>query len=75
MGSDFTDRWQPKVSGSKKSGPQSSQLFRSGNQKASKNVSSFYVTKFLEYVTNCDLWRMCNRLGKVVDVFISNKKS
>lgn len=38
-------------------------------------IHSFYVTKFQETILPSDMWRACSQLGKVVDVFISNKKS
>lgn len=39
------------------------------------DVKSFYVTNFPESILPSDMWRACSRLGRVTDVFISNKKS
>lgn len=75
MASSFTDRWRPNESGLKNSGSQQLKNVMNGNQRLSKGISSFYVTNFPDYVVRSDLWRMCNRFGKVVDVFISSKKS
>lgn len=50
-------------------------LSREGNRFSSKDITSFYVTNFPKYVLMCDLWRACNQIGKVIDVFISSKKS
>lgn len=36
---------------------------------------SFYVTDFPESILPFDMWRVCSQLGKVVDVFISDKNS
>lgn len=49
--------------------------FQNGDRISNKDVSSFYITKFSDLVLSSDLWRVCNRIGKVVDVFISNIKS
>lgn len=45
------------------------------NYHVSPNATSFYVTNFLDYIISSNLWRACNRIGKVVDVFISNNRS
>ena len=41
----------------------------------SLDVSSFYITNFLESVQVSDMWRVCACLGKVMDMFISKKLS
>ncbi|GJV65037.1 RNA-directed DNA polymerase, eukaryota [Tanacetum coccineum] len=41
-----------------------------------RNISkSFFITNFPEFTTSKDLWGLCQMYGKVVDVFISNRKS
>ena len=45
------------------------------NHHVSSNVTSFFVTNVLDSVLLNDLWHACDRIGKFVDVFISNKKS
>nr|GEZ62037.1 hypothetical protein [Tanacetum cinerariifolium] len=40
------------------------------------NISkSFFITNFSEVTTSKDLWGLCQMYGKVVDVFIPNRKS
>lgn len=39
------------------------------------DIQSFYITNFSESVLPSDLWRVCGRLGKIVDVFVSKKQS
>ncbi|CAI9294632.1 unnamed protein product [Lactuca saligna] len=38
-------------------------------------ISSFFITNFPDSVQVVDLWRVCGRLGKMVDAFISTKLS
>nr|GFB70930.1 hypothetical protein CTI12_AA498410 [Tanacetum cinerariifolium] len=40
------------------------------------NISkSFFITNFPEITTSKDLWVLCQAYGKVMDVFIPNRKS
>lgn len=45
------------------------------NQFVSVDISSFYVTKFPKSIESSAMWHACACFGKVVDVFISPKKS
>ena len=36
---------------------------------------AIYITNFPNQTNNGDLWRLCEKYGNVVDVFITNKKS
>ena len=38
-------------------------------------ISSFFITNFPDSVQVVDLWRVCGRLGNMVDAFISTKLS
>lgn len=82
----FYDRWRPESSSSKNrnyhsnnniNGQRSHHYYIShnGNQLSGKDTTSFYVTNFPETMMFSDLWRVCNRIRKVVGVFISKSKS
>lgn len=58
-------------------------ILKSNHKKESRNkahvispeISIIYVTNFPESVLSIHLWRVCGRLDKIVDVFISKKRS
>lgn len=76
----MSSRWRPNESWSKiqHSNPQKSSFTRDyvdKNKNVIPNVSSFYITNYPDYIIPRDLRRAYERIGKVTDVFIPNKRS
>nr|GEX34525.1 RNA-directed DNA polymerase, eukaryota, nucleotide-binding alpha-beta plait domain protein [Tanacetum cinerariifolium] len=49
--------------------------FRTKEDQAMRISKSIFVTNFPDSFGPCDLWNLCQVYGKVVDVFVPNRKS